>query len=117
MNNLLHIRVSAPAGAEPYTIDQVAIDGELRAALAFPFLPDHDAVTAGVWCDPADEAAVRAVIQAHIDNTEKREANKGVLKQIAYLEATVTQRMMRERGQRLTDIDEQIAELRGQLQK
>ena len=115
MQNQIRITVSAPAGTDPYRIDAATLNDELNAA-GIICVPTHDAVTAIVQCDAADEAAVRAVIQTHIDNTEKREANKGVLKQITDLEATVTQRMMRERGQRLTDIDEQIAELRGQLQ-
>ena len=116
MQNPIRITVSAPFGTDPYRIDAGALNDELKAA-AIVCDGFHDAVTAIVVCDPADEAAVRAVIQAHIDNTEKREANKAVIKQITALEATVTQRMLRERGQRLTDVDTQIATLRGQLQK
>ena len=114
MQNTLRITVAAPAGTDPYRIDAATLNDELKTAgiICDGF---HNAVEAIVQCDTADEAAVRAVIQAHIDGTAAREANKIVFKQIADLEAKVTQRMMRERGQRLTDIDAQIAALRGQL--
>lgn len=114
MQNTLRITVAAPAGTDPYRIDAATLNDELKAA-GITFDGFHNAVEAIVQCDPADEAAVRALIQAHIDGTEKREANKVVFKQITALEAKVTQRMMRERGSRLTAIDEQIAALRGQL--
>lgn len=59
-----------------------------------------------------DIELVTSIINDHIANTDIREANKQIQEQILALEAKVTQRILRERGQALTDIDDQIKALR-----
>ncbi len=59
-----------------------------------------------------DVELATSVINDHIANTETREWNNDVQVQILALEAKVTQRMLRDRGKALTDIDNQIKALR-----
>ncbi len=103
-------------------VDAATLNDELRAA-NITFVGSHNATEAVVDCDPADETAVRAIIQAHIDDTPKRERNKKRIAKIARLEERQTLRRMREavKGDAtalafLADLDDQIAAERATLE-
>tara|TARA_R110000868_G_scaffold331496_3_gene592479 strand:+ start:162 stop:527 length:366 start_codon:yes stop_codon:yes gene_type:complete len=121
----MRIPYAAPAGEPRYNIDAGALNAELTTALGVPpgvlWNASHNAHEAIVDIEDASkEATVRVVVEAHIANTEKREANKVIDAQIAALEKSVTERMKREAAlgdkARLSAVDAQIATLRGQRQ-
>ena len=113
MNLTFQAGIDAPA----YKIDAHQLNLELAAALGgwnngYDTSGTHQSgvvirVDAGV-----DIELVTSIINDHIANTDIREANKQIQEQILALEAKVTQRILRERGQALTDIDDQIKALR-----
>jgi len=109
----MRITIAAPVGEPRYNIDAGALNEALKAVITGKWTASHNAFEAIVDIDdPEDEAKVREVIEAHIANTEIREWNNDVQVQILALEAKVTQRMLRDRGKALTDIDDQIKALR-----
>ncbi len=113
MNLTFQAGIDAPA----YKIDAHQLNLELAAALGgwnngYDTSGTHQSgvvirLDAGV-----DIELVTSIINDHIANTDIREANKQIQEQILALEAKVTQRILRERGQALTDIDDQIKALR-----
>lgn len=103
------------------TIDHEALRQELVKVL-----PDNNWYLTGATgevtfnsADLVNEELAQPVIEQHIADATKRETNNIILVQIAELEATATPRRIRES---LVDptwmkaLDDQIAELRGQLQ-
>lgn len=116
----------AVEGEAAYRIDAVALNNELAAALGgwcnvAGWNASHTATEAVVDIDDETKAdTVRQVVEDHIANTAKREHNAGVLAEITALEATVTQRMLRDAAlgdtTRLKAVNAQIAALRAQLQ-
>jgi hypothetical protein len=113
MNLTFQAGIDAPA----YRIDAHQLNLALAAALGgwnngYDTSGTHQSgvvirLDAGV-----DVELVTSIINDHIANTDIREANKQIQEQILALEAKVTQRMLRERRQELTDIDDQIKALR-----
>ena len=117
----MNLTFQASEGQPPYRIDAGALNNDLAAAL-------------GGWCngwntnntcptqaivnidDERNAALVRRVVEAHIAAADVREWNKAIDAQIAALEATVTQRTLREAALgatgRLKSVDGQIAALR-----
>lgn len=79
--NTIRIVVAAPG-----KIDAAVLNEELRAALGKMPLAFHNAHEAIVECDPADENTVRAVIEAHVANSEAREQAKAIDVQIKEIE-------------------------------
>ena len=75
--------------------DPGELNNELVAA-NIVFVGYHNSQEAIVDCDVADEAAVRAIVQAHIDGVAKRRRNKTRKEKIQRLEDKQTLRRMRE---------------------
>lgn len=100
------------------SVDAAKLNDELAAALGdwcVGWTPTHNANEAIVTLSPereGDEQLVRDTIEAHIDAAPIREHNAPIDAEIAKLEASVTQRMLRERGPRLDAVDAAIAALR-----
>jgi len=114
--NTIRILIQAAQGDPAHRIDAGVLNDALTTANLQPgWSASHNDSQAIVDCDPADEQTVRGLIAAHVDDTDRRESNKVVLKQIVAIEAKVTQRMLRERGALLTNLDNQIAALRATL--
>jgi len=113
----MNIKIAAPMGEPPYQIDAGALNSELTAALGMnpgvEWNASHNGYEAIVDIkDDSKASLVEQVILAHIANTEIRQWNNNVQEQILALEAKVTQRMLRDRGKTLTDINDQINALR-----
>ena len=113
----MRITYAAPMGKPRYNIDAGILNDELTIALGMipgvewnAFHNAHEAIVD--IKDDSKASLVEQVISAHIANTEIREWNNDVQVQILALEAKVTQRMLRDRGKALTDIDNQIKALR-----
>lgn len=119
--NTIRIQFSAPENMEKYNIDASVLNKELTDS-GIKFSAFHDAHEAIVDCDPVDEQTVRQIIQAHIDNTEKRENNKKIVAEIQKLERQITPRRLREsvisqEGKIwLENIEQQIAIERNKLE-
>lgn len=106
-----------------YTITEGQYDAAILAdELIAAFGTAYGLSTAGTELtlyDVPDEAAVVAIIDAHVARTEIREANKVILKQIIDLEAKITPRRIRESlvdATWMKALDAEIWILRGQLQ-
>lgn len=115
----MKIRIEV-ALTEGQSIEAAKLNDALRAA-GLTFDGFHHAQAAIVECDPADEQAVRAIIEAHLADSGKRAHNAPILERIRALEAQVTQRMLREAAlgessQRLAAIEADIAAERAKLQ-
>lgn len=106
----------------PGTLDAALLNEEL-SSISTSFIGSHNATEAIVSCDPSEEAAIRAAIDAHIAAAPKRERNKKRIAKIARLEEKQTLRRMREavKGDStalafLADLDDQIAAERATLE-
>ncbi len=114
----MRYKFSAPEGEVPYAIDAAELNLELTEALGV----DGWKASHAPWCavveldDETKADIVQRVVEDHIANTAKREHNKAVLAGITALEASVTQRMLREAAlgdsTRLAAVNSQIAALR-----
>lgn len=118
----MNLTYQAAEGQPAWRIDAGALNNELAAALGGwcnGWSASHNASQAIVTLSPereGDAALVQQVVEAHVANTDKREWNKGIEAQITALEATVTQRMLRDAAlgnpTRVQQIEDQIAVLR-----